>query len=226
MLDGRVLAAVLASLTAIAAGLGGGGLSMDQVKDSTISAPGSSSFADLSPDSLNLLDRFIEKPEPENEMNAVLVSENLKEEEFSFKGASISTSDFRRIKFSGKTLESEESIELYGFTGTLNPGNATELKGQSSGLLTGGVNVSGGFDVMQEIEAGALDVKGIEKSEIELESASIDLKTESDDYTTSAPRNVKINSFSGDMRIYFSNSTILLDGKVDRLESGDFSFGG
>jgi len=126
MLDGRILAAVLASLTAVAAAVSGGGLTTEDISESTVSAPGDLSFSDIKPDSLGIVDRFIEKPKPENEMKAVLVSDNLADERFKIKDSRVSSSDFRSIEFSGKTLESEDSIELYGFTGNLRPGNGTE----------------------------------------------------------------------------------------------------
>jgi len=101
----------------------------------------------------------------------------------------------------------------------------TELKGKSTGLLTGSVNVSGGLSVKQEVETGVLQIDDVRRSKIELKSASADVRTDSDDYTSTSPKKVSINSFSGDMMLFINNSTIVLDGKVDRLDSGDFSFG-
>ncbi len=225
MIDGRIMAAVLASLAAVAAAISGGGFSADQVKESTVSAPGEFSFNDLMPESLSALERFFENPEPESEMKAVLVSSNLDGESFRVTDTRVHASNFSRMELSGKTLESDDDIELYGFTGEVMPGNTTELSGMSNGLLTSGVNVSGGLNTHQELETGRLDLEGVERSRFEMQ-ASGEIESAGSSTEIRDARRVSIDSFSGDIRIYPGNSTIVLDGMVHELESGDFSFGG
>lgn len=227
MIDGRILTAVLASLAAVAAGISGGGISADQVKSNTMSAPGEFSFDEVFPESLSFLDRYLENPEPETEMTAVLTSEGFEDEQFRVRESNITASEFKSMQFlTGNQLQSEDEITLYGFTGEIMPGNTTELTGSSNGLVTGGVNISGALSVGQELETGWLKAEGVERSAINLEQVSGTIESEDSSTTIGSPREVDINSFSGDITVYASNATIVLDGEVHRLESGSFSFGG
>lgn len=225
MLDGKVLTAVLASLAAIAAAINGGGLDAEQVQSNKISAPGDFTFNDVVPESLSSLTRFLKNPEPENPVRAVFVSDDLNGEKLRVKDARLSAENFTSISFGGKSASSDEKITLYGFSGEVMPGELTELRGSSNGFVSSGVNVSGNLMVRKELETGFLLAKGFRRTRITLKDVSGVVNTNTSSARIKKPRKVRINSFSGTLMVYPGNSTIVLDGRVDRLESGGFSFG-
>ncbi|MFB6213859.1 MAG: hypothetical protein ABEJ07_04840 [Candidatus Nanohaloarchaea archaeon] len=226
MLDGKVLTAVLASLAAIGAAINGGGLNAEQVQANKVSAPGQFSFNDIVPESLSSLDRFLQNPRPENEVRAVFVSGDIADEKLRVKNARVSAANFTSIGFGGKKADSDSKIFLYGFTGELMPAELTEIRGRARGFTTSGVNVSGNLQVRRELETGTIRAERVSRSAIELKEVSGTVSTNSSSVEIKEEREVSINSFSGSITVYPGNSTVVLEGKVDRLESGSFSFGG
>lgn len=226
MLDGKVLTAVLASLAAIGAAINGGDVSAERLQSNEISAPGEFSFNDIVPGSLGSLDNLLQNPEPENEVEAVFVSDDIDDEKLKVRNANLQAQNFTSISFGGKTAESDRPVVLYGFTGEVLPAATTEIKGRSRGFTTSGVNVSGNLDVQRELETGLVKARNVERSALELKEVSGSVSTNSSSTDIEEARKVSINSFSGSITVFPGNSTIVLHGKVDRLESGSFSFGG
>lgn len=225
MLDGKVLTAVLASLAAIGAAINGGGLNAEQVKSNTVSAPGDMSFNDLVPDSLSSLQRFIQNPEPENDVRAVFEASDISDEEFQVSNAQLTAANFTNLKFGGKTASSDEEITVYGYTGKIVAGEVTEFKGRSKGFVSSGVNVSGRTSIAKEIDTDLVKVDDVKRSRIRLDDASGMVESNSSTTEITGESRISINSFSGRMIIYSENSTVVFEGKVDRLKAGDFSFG-
>ncbi|MFB6190367.1 MAG: hypothetical protein ABEJ91_02235 [Candidatus Nanohaloarchaea archaeon] len=225
MLDGKVLTAVLASLAAIGAAINGGDVNAERLQSNKISAPGEFSFNDLVPESISSLDKFLQNPEPENPVKAVFVSEDINDEKLKVKDARLRASNFTSISFGGKTATSDEQIALYGFTGELLPGEVTEVNGRSRGFTTSGVNISGSLQVRRELDADRISVTDVRRAALKLKEVSGTVSTNTSSAEVKEPRKVSINSFSGSITVFPGNSTIVLDGKVDRLESGSFSFG-
>lgn len=230
MLDGRVLAAVLASVAAIAAGINGGGVAQsmdaDRVKSSSLSAPGGLSFSDVVPDSLSSLKQFVKNPEPENSVKAHLVAEDISDEKLNVKGASLTAGNFTSLSFGGKTARSSTQITVYGFTGNVEPDDITNINGRASGFRSNNVNVSGNIQVQREIETRVLELEGVERTRLNLEEATGVIEANSSSTDIREAGKVRINSFSGDMTVFPMNGSIVIEGKVDRLDAGTFSFGG
>lgn len=229
MLDAKILAAVLASLTAVAVGFDGGSVdatSMDSdAVESKIEVP--EAVQEVTKPIQRFRDMLNAKPEPENEVNMVLEMKDMENEAFDLEEASLEVENFTSISMDGKNFTSDETIHLHGFSGSIQPGEQTSLTGSTAKFTSSGVNVSGITAVEETVHTEKLRVTGINKASISLSSVEgrIDSEDASTEFTDSS-RPLNINSFSGSIQIYTNNSTAVIDGKVDRLESGAFSFGG
>ncbi len=230
MLDGRILAAVLASIAAIAVGINGGGIAQgldaDQVKSSSISAPGEFSFNELMPESLSSVTQFFQNPEPENSLRASLVADDISGETLKVRRASLTADNFTSLDFGSRHAASDGGITVYGFTGTVEPASTTDISGRANGFTSNGVNISGRLNFEKEIETRRIELEGVERTRLKLEDTSGSIKANSSTTRIRQERQVNINSFSGDITVFPENNSVILDGKVDRLESGSFSFGG
>ncbi len=226
MLDGKVLAAVFASLAAIAAAINGGGLDPGEVKSSTISAPGDNSFNDIIPSSLSSLTDFFQNPEPENDIYAALTVADLEESELNLDAKSLEPRNMTVYQLGSREVISDEDVYFYGFRGTIEPGQVTDIQGSSRGLISSGVNISGSMNVNEEVSTDLVRIEGVDRAKINLRNIEGEIDANSTTTTINNPEtDLKINSFSGRMLIYPDNESIVLDGKVDRVEAGKLSFG-
>lgn len=226
MLDGKVLTAVLASLAAIAAAINGGGVSAEQLESNSISAPGELTFNQVLPDSLSSLGKLLTNPEPENQVEAVFVAEDISEEKLRVKKARVSAANFSSLELGRKSVRSDEAIELYGFTGEVMPARVTEVKGRSKGLYTSGVNISGRTRISRELETRELQVDNVYRSGLNMEEVTGTVRSNSSSTEIKQANSLSIDSFSGSLTVYPYNQTVVLDGRVNRLDAGEFSFGG
>lgn len=226
MLDMKVLTAVFASLVAVATGMNGGNLDA-----ATSEAPDSLGLEDIS--SLgsnplqNLRSMFVESPEPENEMRAELKVGSLRNERIRTEGATLRIDDLKSFEMATNKVSSDEEIVLQGFSGSLKPGNNTLVKGSANGFTSSGVNVSGVLNVDEKIGTERVEIAGIEKLSLSFSEVEGEISSESASTTfRNGTRALNINSFSGTVTVFPRNNTVILDGKVDRFEAGEFSFGG
>lgn len=226
MLDGKILAAVLTTLTAIAVTTGQGA----NTQNMDLQAPEIEKFSpgELAENPLQQLQQMVtETPEPENQVKANLKVESLEEEMINVKGgAKIESNSTDRVELGDKSVESDSGIEFYGFEGTVKPVNKTTISGTAQGVLTSGVNVSGQAPVSQSFDTTRLEVKDVKESKINLGQVTGSIESDAASTSFESPRPLNINSFSGDIIVYPKNSTVVLDGEVARLEAGSFTFGG
>lgn len=225
MLDARILAAVLASLTAVAAGMNGG--SINTSPDFNPSTNGLD-FQELNSDPVNSLKQlFISKPEPTNSVKAHLKVEDIGNEKLKLQEATVRSSNLTSIKLGTNSMSSDSGIVFHGFKGTLKPGESSEIAGSAKRVSSSGVDISGKVNVKEKVNSSRFvinekGVAGIKFSNVEGHITSGSASTEFRNGT----RKLKINSFSGKITIRPENNSVVLDGKVDRLTAGDFSFGG
>ncbi len=229
MIDAKILAAVLASLTAVAVGADGGSIEASDLESQDIK-----SNMDL-PSRIQEIDNPVKllremlntKPEPDNEVKAELRVENIQNETFDLEGASLEVENLTSIGMGGKNITSDEEIILHGFSGTLQPGEKTRLEGSAERFTSSGVSIEGTTAVDKTVATEEVKIKGVKRTGISLSKVqgSISSGDTSTEFTKSS-RPLHINSFSGDTEVDTSDSTVELDGKVDKLESGEFSFGG
>lgn len=222
MLDGKILAAVLATLTAVAAGTGG---SSFDTQDAIPEVPETPELPDLGP--IDRLTEFLNTvPEPERDLKAELEVTSIEDDVIKFKGATIRASDLYSVNADKKRIMSEKPLTLKGFKGKFNPGRNTSLQGTISGVLTEGVNITGSMRVNVEMGSERIDVSDIGKTPLSLEGAKGSVSS-GDAFTRfrEGSRGLEVNSFSGNMTVYPENRTIYLNGKVDKLSYGNFSYG-
>ena len=226
MLDGKILSAVLATLTAVAVSTTGGADLSDQGLETNPS--------DMEMDVLGLFknpvgqlkEMITTTPKPETDVRAELVSENMGNETFQVKNARISPDNTTQIKFGTQKISSDDNIIIHGFSGAVEPSNSTiRLSGTGEGVLTSDVNISGTSTVENRVNSRRLMIEGVEESSISLSSVHGNIQASDASTSFDSERTLTIDSFSGDIVLDTGNSSIILDGKVNSLSSGDFDFG-
>lgn len=229
MIDGKVLTAVLASIAAIAAAINGGGLTAEQVKSNSMSAPGDSSFADLKgsvADILpgNLAPDFLKPPKPDFSVSASLVVDDLGQKTLEVRNAKVVSANISRVSFNGRSMQSRSPIVVHGFTGRFSPGeNSSRIKGRASSFVSEGVNVSGGFPVDEDLSSDKIVLEGVERVSLEFKDVNGFIEANQTE-TEFDSTGFRVNSFSGDM-VFYSNSTVRLRGEVDKVNAGSLSLG-
>jgi hypothetical protein len=226
MLDGKILAAVFATLTAIGTAMNGGAIDAGDLRPDSSSSGGSGiNLDDFLPKSFEILSELREKPEPTNRIEAVLDVEELENQKIYVRSSSLRPKNITSANIGNRKVKSDETITLYGFTGDVMPGKPSNIEGRAQGVLTSGVNVSGRFPAKQEFETGLIVANDIERTKIDIREVNGTIDSDSTSAQVSDV-DLKINSFSGNMTIHPRNGTVGLSGKIDKLSAGDVSFGG
>jgi len=227
MLDAKILTAVLASLVATGVMVNGGeGIEYDTPEvDNFDEGFDYSEFIEDPVDKIR--EHFRSYPEPENSVKANLTVENLHQQTINIRSSgSVETEELKYVDLGAYEVSSEDEINLHSFGGTISTGNSTVLEGSTDSVTSNNVNVSGMMTVNEEVNTSYVYVEDVERTPITLSNTGGSI--ESDDASTEfgqGSRVVDINSFSGDMKIFTENETVILDGKVSSLEAGSFSFG-
>lgn len=227
MLDAKVLAAVFASLTAVATTMNGGSFQPDMAVEG-ISADGLSTPDFFGSDSRleKLRSLLTSRPEPTNNVQATLKISDLDDEKVNLRKASIYISDLREVKLGSKTMSSDQDIVFNGLKGDINFNDPAVLIGTAKSVTSSGVNVSGSVNVNQEINSSSIVIEEKGRSKIGFSNLEANITYENKSEQTLTTDNFKIDSFSGRKTIYLENSTVILDGKINSLTAGEFSYGG
>lgn len=227
MLDAKILSAVLASLAAVAAGMNGGAVDAQDLQSGDVSTD-TFNFGDSS-NPLSIIKNLLNtRPEPKNAVRAELTVNNLYAEKVSGRESILSIDNYTEFDMGTRSVKSDEEIVFHGFTGDLQPGNETKIQGTAFSLITSGVNVSGMVNLQDSTSSETITLEDNRRTSLTFSQVrgNISSETMSTLQMGNAARPLSINSFSGDITVYPGNKTVILDGKVDRLEAGDFSFGG
>lgn len=216
-MDPKILAAVFASIAAIAVGTGGTG-SVDN-------------FQNIQPqdiiDSLSDTSKFFpknieEKPEPENEVK-ITMEANSDNAGIQLQNSDITVQDFTKLESESKIISSDEPLTFSGFTGNIEiyRDNETVISGNSEGFASSGVNFTQKLNLDFRTGSESIVAEKVEKTGISLEEADVEVISQEEDTTIEKGNSpVDINSFSGKMSIYPDNMTVILNGKVDKVEAG------
>ena len=216
-MDPKILAAVFASIAAIAVGTGGTG-SVDN-------------FQNIQPqdiiDSLSDTSKFFpknieEKPEPENEVK-ITMEANSDNAGIQLQNSDITVQDFTKLESESKIIRSDEPLTFSGFTGNIEiyRDNETVIYGNSEGFASSGVNFTQKLNLDFRTGSESIVAEKVEKTGISLEEADVEVISQEEDTTIEKGNSpVDINSFSGKMSIYPDNMTVILNGKVDKVEAG------
>jgi len=226
MLDAKILTAVLASL--VAASFVVNGSAMDYETPEVEDVDTGFDFSSFIDDPVEQVrEHFRSYPEPENSVKANLTVENLHQQDITIRHAdTVQTGELRETGLGAYSMESENDIGLHSFNGQIDTGNVTLLEGNVESLTSNDVNVSGMMNVEEEVNTTHIQLRGVERTPLTL--TDVGGSIESDDASTEfgeGSRVLEINSFSGDIDLYVENETVVIDGRVDRLEAGSFSFG-
>lgn len=226
MLDAKIMSAVLVSLAAIATATGGGTVEPSNLDAETVTSTGF--LTDLNSNPIDSIkNALVTRPEPENEVSAELSIEGLKGEKIKMQKSKFSAENFTQASLGSKKMDSDEALTLHRFNGNLEIGTASKLKGTAGSATSSGVNVSGGLAISEKLDSKVLKVQNTERIPLKFSEAEGVVRSGSTSTEfRNGSRSLNINSFSGSITVYPSNNTLLLDGKVDELEAGDFSFGG
>lgn len=227
MLDAKVLAAVFASLTAIATAMNGGSFQPDMAVDGV--SAGLSDVPDFGGSSSTIdkiRDLFTSRPEPTNNVEATLTISDLDNEKMNLEKSTVRTSNLTEVNLGSKKMSSDENIVFNGLGGSMNLGDPIVLKGNANSITSSGVNVSGTFNLNQEINSSRIVIEEKGRAKISFSDVEADITYENKSEQTLSTEQFKIDSFSGRTTIYPGNSTVILDGKVNSLTAGEFSYGG
>jgi hypothetical protein len=220
-MDPKILAAVFASIAALAVGSGGG--SIDGIQNFT----DGDIMSGISLPSSDILDKLREKPEPtENVTVTATMSSN--KSSIKLEAGELSVSNFERLSSGERKLESDHKISFKDYTGTvvLRESNNTEIKGGSQGFNSGGVNLSQRFKMGFKTDAENIVASGIKRKKIKVKDVDVQMVSADGTEISRTDTNLNINSFSGIVRLNPVSGEIVIEGRVDRLEAGGTVFKG
>ncbi|MFB6209465.1 MAG: hypothetical protein ABEJ56_05010 [Candidatus Nanohaloarchaea archaeon] len=226
MLDGKILAAVLVTLTALSVSTSGGDLQDAKLANgrSMSSGLGISSVAKNPVSALR--NALLSPPEPTSSFEAEIQAGELRDETLRLRHASVTPSNLTELELGAGRVDSDIDIKLYGFRGSIRPSNVTRIRGSIAGVTTSGVNLSENARISFETETSLITVEDAFAKSLTFRDARARFVSEG---TTTRLRNgsrtVRITGFKGDIQILPGNKTVRLDGKVGKVEAGSFSFG-
>lgn len=227
MLDAKVLAAVFASLTAVATTMNGGSFQPDMAVEG-VSAEGVSVTDFVGSDSRleKLRGLLTSRPEPTNNVQATIEVADLDNEKINLRKSSIYISDLREVNLGSRKMSSDQDIVFNNLRGDIKFNDPAVLQGTANSVTSSGVNVSGSVKVNQKINSSSIVIEEKGRSKISFSDVEADIIYENKSEQTLSTDEFKIDSFSGRKTVYLENNTVILDGKVNSLTAGDFSYGG
>lgn len=221
-MDPKILAAVFASIAALAVGTGG--TSVDD-------------FQNMKPQNMagqffnsgtGFLENINEQPTPENSVKVGIQLES-DSGRLNLKNSELRISNFKELSSTSKKITSDEAISFKGFTGNIKISrqNSTLVTGTSNGFSSSGVNFTKKLDIDFRTDSELIEISDISRTGIKFDEVDVNMRSEADETVIQkGDSRLSINSFSGKARIFPQNMTIILDGKVDRFEAGGTSFTG
>lgn len=217
-MDGKILSAVFVSLAAIAAGVNGGSLQPQDIRQADLNKPAQSSLTEFLPNSMQFLNQFIEKPEPEKEARFVVTA--AEGEVLKVRDARLSIQNYTTYRSEPLTIESDKEIVFKDFSGKISLKNQTSFQGHVSGYRTSGVNVTQGLNVHSKLDGGRVEVSGVQRIALSFQEATFHIESGATT-TTVENSSLKVNSFSGGITAFTENGTFIFRGQIDRLRAGD-----
>ncbi|MFB6241857.1 MAG: hypothetical protein ABEJ36_03585 [Candidatus Nanosalina sp.] len=215
-MDPKILAAVFASIAALA--IGTGGTSVGDLQDVNPQKL-IGSFMDSS---TGFLDALKDRPVPNNSVR-VTVELNSEKSRLHLRESDLTVNNFRKLKSGSRTITSDEPLTFTGFTGdvVLEEDNKTLITGKSDGFVSSGVNFSKDFELDFRTDSDFIHAKNVNRTRIDLREVDVHMVSRKDDTVIrKGGSRLVINSFSGEVMIYPGNMTLVLQGMVDRLEAG------
>jgi hypothetical protein len=221
-MDPKILAAVFASVAALA--IGTGGTSVDNLQN----ANPQDVIGNLLSSTPSILNDMSERPEPDNSVK-ISIEVNSEQTRIDLRKAEVMVEDFNELESDKRTISSDESISFPGFNGLveIEDDNRTLVKGRSNGFRSSGVNYTGKLDLEIMTDSDLIRADDVEKTAFDFSNVDVRMASKTDDTVIQKGNSsMKIDSFSGDVSIFPGNMSLVLDGKVAKFKAGGTSFTG
>ena len=223
MLDGKILTAVLASLAMIGTAMNGGHVDSSELQDIRKN-PLSTNFDKLMPGSLGAFSAMMQNPEPDTALEAELMIGDVAGQTLRLSSGTMKADNLTKIKAGRRQITSTSDLEFNQYSGKINFGKPTNIEGSSESIITNDVNISGGFEIKEELDTDKIVLTNVTRSKISLKKVSGLIK--SDSISTNITKDnleLNINSFSGNMTIHSKTGKMILSGEVDKMDAGSIS---
>jgi hypothetical protein len=221
MLDGKIMAAVLATLAAFGVASGSQTDGFNPSEDFKIP-----SISDMNPRTIGAFTGLIPEDTSTSEVEAKFKYNSSGSQQVSLISESLEIANISRIETNSQTVSSSGNISLENFDGSIVSAKESKIEGQASSILSNGVNVSGGFDFQKTVKTSRIKAVSVKDSDMEftevtgtVESGST--SAELSDSTTT----VKADSFNGNITFRPHRGEIEIVGEVSSLEAGEVSIG-
>lgn len=214
-MEARILAAVFASIMALAVGINGGSLNQADVED--IDSQHKNLLEGIFPESIDIFSMMSNRAEPTKTVTVNVTASN--EESIELSDASFSAENLTSYSSESFSISSDSEVTLTGFSGEIVFGNTTEVSGSATGYLSSGVNSSRSFDFEKELDTERVSVTGAERVKISFSEVSGTVESDS---STSTINNsdLEVDSFSGNITAYPEDDRYVFEGKINELKAG------
>lgn len=222
-MDPKIMAAVFASIAALAVGTGGSG-SIDNFQD----VDAQQILGQISSSPGNILSQFSEKPEPENSVTTV-VELNSDRSPIKIRNGDLQVNDFNELKSKSREISSDSELTFLDFNGrtVINRENGTVVSGKTRGFSSSGVSFRKSMTINFATDSSHIRAVNVSKTSIDLGDVNVSMESNEDSTVIQKDNTrLKINSFSGDISIFQENMSLVFRGDVDKLEAGGTSFTG
>ena len=220
MLNGKILAAVLATLAAFGVASGG-----QNVKNPA-GAFEMPSMDDLNPRSIGAFTGLIPEDKTRSIVQADLNYNSSQKQDIELKSRSLSVRNLTSIATGKQTISSENTIELYNFGGKLTVSEKSDISGKTGYIVSNGVNISGDFNIERQVKTDKIKAIGVTDTDMVLNEVDGQITSGSTSAELSGPStSVSIRSYSGNITFSPQSGRISLKGEVSSLKAGDVSIG-
>jgi hypothetical protein len=214
-MEARILAAVFASIMALAVGINGGSLNQADVED--IDAQHKNLLEGIFPESVDIFSMLSNRAEPTKTVTVNITAPG--EETINLTDASFSAENLTSYSSESFSISSDSEVTLTGFSGEIVFDNTTEVSGRATGYLSSGVNSSRSFDFEKELDTKRVSITDAERVKISFSKVSGTVESDSSTSTINSS-NLEIDSFSGNITAYPEEDRYMFEGKINELKAG------
>lgn len=214
-MEARILAAVFASIMALAVGINGSSINQADVED--IDSQHKNILEGIFPESVDIFSMLSNRAEPVKTIDINVTTAG--EESIKLTDASLSAENLTSYSSESFSISSDSEVTLTGFSGELIFDNTTEVSGSATGYLSSGVNSSRSFDFEKELETSRVSITDAERVKIGFSEVSGTVASDSSTSTINNS-NLEIDSFSGNITAYPEENRFVFEGKINELQAG------
>lgn len=214
-MEARILAAVFASIMALAVGINGGSLNKADVEN--IDTQHKNLLEGVFPESVDIFSMLSNRAKPTKTVTVNVTASG--EETIKLSDASFSAENLTSYSSESFSISSDSEVTLTGFSGEIVFGNSTKVTGRATGYLSSGVNSSRSFDFEKELDTSRISVTGAKRVKISFSKVSGTVESDSSTSTINNS-NLEIDSFSGNITAYPEKDRFLFEGKINELTVG------